>query len=358
MLSPPVVEPLHRLGGVGRRVRGLYGLKLASGFPFASNLAAGEGSPDLAFDCVSRPPVPGGWEQEEPAYASKPYPGGGGESEVLLYRLDGCLILRFTDIADFYLWTDRILCHPLAGKYRRRLSGYPARTVRRYHRTMVEIYFLGLVMACWLEWRGIPALHASAVVVGDRAAAFLSGGGGGKSSCAVALMRSGCPLLTDDILPVEHRADAYLGRPGYPQMRLWPEQARRFLGSCEGLDLVHPALSKRRVPVEEDGLGGFCETPRSLACLYLPERRNPEDWGTGIEIKEVPRREAVMTLIGRSFAPEVVGALGLQPGRLGFFARMSLQVPVRRVLYPSGFDHLPRVGEAIREDLSGPGRSS
>ena len=37
--------------------------------------------------------------------------------------------------------------------------------------------------------------------------------------------------------------------------------------------------------------------------------------------------------------------------RLEFFARMVQQVPVRRLVYPTGFEHLPRVRETILEDL-------
>lgn len=336
--------------GVWRTHR-VYGLVLASNFPFAGSQAPGAGVPDLTFTCVSSTPLPGDWERTEPVYASPPYPDEDGESEVLLYRSDDCLILRFAGISDFYLWPDRILCHLRTEEYRSRLRRYPREVVERYHRMMVEIYLLGMVFACWLEWRGIPALHASSVVVGERAVAFLSNGGGGKSSSAVTLMRTGSPLLTDDILPIEYSGGAYLGRPGYPQMRMWPEQARHFLRDYEDLDLVHPTVSKRRVPIGKHGLGTFCDVPRTLGCLYIPERRDPVDWGTRIEITPVSHREAVMALIGHSFVAPIVEALGLHPLRLAFFGRMVSRVSVRRIVYPNGFGYLPRVGRAILEDL-------
>ena len=330
----------------------LYGLTLTSDFPFSSALAPGSPGPTaLTFTCVSSAPTDG-WERTVPIYASPPYPDEHGESEVLVYGSDTHLIVRFTEIADFYLWSDRILCHPLSAEYRRRLSGYRPEEVAEYQRMLIEIYLLGYVFACWLEWRGLPALHASAVVVGECTAAFLSSGGGGKSSSAVALMQAGNALLTDDILPIEYSSGAYIGRPGYPQMRMWPEQAQHFLGRYEDLDLVHPSFSKRRVPIEQGGFGAFCSAPRPLACVYLPERRDPADWGTRIEIEQVPLREAVMALIGHSFVAPVVGALGLHPHRLGFFARMVNRVPVRRVVYPSGYDRLPLVKDAILEDLA------
>ena len=330
----------------------LYGLTLTSDFPFSSALASGGlGSTDLTFTCVSSAPTDGR-EQPVSIYTSPPYPDENGESEVLVYGSEDHLVVRFTEIADFYLWSNRILCHPLSAEFHRRLPEHQPEEVEEYQRMLIEIYLLGYVFACWLEWRGLPALHASAVVIDERAVAFLSSGGGGKSSSAVALMQAGNALLTDDILPIETSNGAYMGRPGYPQMRMWPEQAQHFLGHYKDLDLVHPSVSKRRVPLERAGFGAFCSAPRPLACVYLPERRDPADWGTRIEIKQVPLREAVMALIGHSFVAPVVGALGLHPHRLGFFARMVNRVPVRRVVYPSGYDCLPFVKDAILEDLA------
>jgi hypothetical protein len=332
----------------------LYGLTMASEFSFASHLAPGVGSPDLDFTCVTSAPSLDGLNRATLVYASPPYPDESGESEVLLYRSDGCLIVRFSGIADFYLWPERILCYRRVAEYHGRFSGdYSYEQVERYQHMVIEIYLLGYVLACWLEWRGTPTLHASAVVVEGCAVAFLSTGGGGKSSNAVALMQAGYPLLTDDILPVECSRGTYMGRPGYPQMRMWPEQAQHFVGRYEDLDIVHPAFSKRRVPVDERGFGIFCGTARPLACLYLPERRDPKEWGKRIKIEPVSRREAVMTLIGNTFVPAVVEALGLHPHRLSFFSQMIARVPPRRVVYPSGFEHLPRVRRAILDDLAG-----
>ena len=328
------------------RTHCLYGLTLASDFAFANRLASGAGPADLTFTCVRSAPLSDALERAEPVYASPPYPEG-GESEILLYRLGACWVLRFTGISDFYLWPERILCHPQDA------PKYPGlRRNPEHHRMVVEVQLLGIVLACWLEWQGIPALHASAVVVDDHAVAFLSTGGGGKSSSAVTLMQAGHPLLADDIVPVERSGEAFIGRPGYPQMRMWPEQAEHFLGNYENLEIVYPGYSKRRVLVEESGLGSFCDVSRPLACLYLPERREVADWGMRTVITPVPRREALISLLAHSFVPHIVEAMGLQSRRLGFFAEMTSRVPVRRVVYQSGLDHLPRVRRAILNDLS------
>ncbi len=316
-------------------VYSLYGLNLASDFPFANRLAEGTGEPDLIFRLVDAPPITG-WEGAAPAFASSPELDGVEESLIYVYRQDGYDVQRFTDVADYYLWPEGIVCHLLD----------PA------CKHLVEVRLLGPTFSLWLELRGIPALHASAVVVGERAAGFLATNSGGKSSLAASLVQAGNPLLTDDVLPLERCGETFLGRPGYPQMRMWPDQAQRFLGYYESLDIVHPAYSKRRVPVD-GGLGTFHNKPIPLACLYLPERRDPVEWGTGIEIASIPRTEALMALVVQSFVPHTVEALGLQPQRLSCFAPLVSQIPVRRLVYPNGFGYLPSVRRAILDDLAG-----
>jgi hypothetical protein len=214
---------------------------------------------------------------------------------------------------------------------------------------MVEIHLLGSVFSFWLEREEIPALHASAVVAGERAVAFLSTSHGGKSSLAAALMQAGCPLLTDDLLPLEFRGGTLVGRPGYPQMRLWPEEARCFLGYAEGLERVHPDYAKRRVPIGTGGFGTFADSPHPLTCIYLPERRDVGE--TKVEILPVAPPDALMTLLRHSFTPRIVAAIGLQPQRLDFFSQLVRDVPLRRLVYPSGRQHLGWVREALLEDM-------
>lgn len=49
---------------------------------------------------------------------------------------------------------------------------------------------------------GFTTLHASGVLIGDRALAICGSSGAGKSSLAFALARAGFPVLSDDLLPV------------------------------------------------------------------------------------------------------------------------------------------------------------
>jgi hypothetical protein len=132
-------------------------------------------------------------------------------------------------------------------------------------------------------------------------------------------------------------------------MRMWPDTASSFLVRFEHLPRVHPDLEKRWIPIGPDGLGVFHGDAAPLSCIYLLDRR-PEA-GAPVEIREISRREAVIELLRHSFIPLLVEAAGLQPARLDLLSRLVLQVPVKRLRYPSGFDRLPAVAEAVRRDL-------
>lgn len=308
----------------------IFGLTLGSDFPFVSSLGKGGALPtDLEFSLGD--PLQA-MDRAECIYRSRRRTPE-GEAAIHLYRLPGQEVLRFTGIVDFHLWPDRILGHPLAPDLER----------------LVENHLLGPVLSYWLEKRGLVTLHASAIAMGGGATVFLATHGGGKSGIVAALIQAGGALLTDDILPVEDRDGTFLGRPGYPQMRMWPDEAEHFLGHFEHLPLVHPDLTKRRVPVATGGFGSFHDSPLPLSCLYVLDRQESRD--AQIEIHTISPRDGLIELLRHSFTPLLVEGAGLQPARFDRLARLVRQVPVRRLRYPSGFDLLPRVAEAVRLDL-------
>lgn len=314
------------------RTHRVFGTLLATDFPFRARLAPGEGAPDLTLTASIDRPLSDPWESRPPIYTS-PLRRPDGSSLCHLHRSADCEILSFPEVSDFYLWSDRIACHIHAPDLQH----------------VVELHLLGPVFAYWLELRARLVLHASAIGFGHRAAVFAARHGGGKTGLAAALLAAGGALLTDDLVPVEGRGEDLLVHPSFPQMRMWPDVATTFLPGFEHLPRVHPDLEKRWIPVGPDGLGTFHGDAAPLSAIYLLDRR-PEG-GAPIEIREIPRRQAVIELLRHSFTPLLVEAAGLQPARLDLLSRLVLQVPVKRLRYPSGFDRLPQVAEAVRLDL-------
>lgn len=317
----------------------LYGLTMASDFPFANRLAQGSNPPDLTFTRVTEAPERLDLDHAEPLYAGPPY-NAVGRPVISIHPLPGeerreGLVVRFRGSVDYDLYEDRIVAHLLKPD-----CDY-----------LVEIQFLGHVLSIWLESKAIPMLHASAVVVNGRAQVFLASNKGGKSSLAASLMQAGHPMLTDDILPIEAQDDSRIvGRPGYPQMRLWPEQAAHFLGEYRDLDFVHPAFDKRRVPVGAGGLGRFHDQAAPLGCLWLPEMA---DDSPEIAVEPVSHREVLMRLLSGTFVAPFVEALGWQSRRLDILGRIARDVPAYRLRYPRSMDRLPAVRNRLLAVSSG-----
>lgn len=322
----------------------LYGLTIGSCFPFTHHLTTSCAQPDLIFECVDSSPVEQDWQDSTPLFPTD----STSELNIYFYAQKDFDVLRLPGTGDFYIWSDRIICHldPEASLI------------------WLEIQLLGTVLSFWLERRGVLAIHASAVVLdhGDQASAvgFMATSQGGKSSLAAAMVQSGCPLLTDDILPVEYFAEpvcgkSVYGRPGYAQMRLWPDQAAHFVGDYHNLLRVYPEVTKRRVPIGPNGWGRLCDVPQPIGCLYLPERRDSECYdsercGKTVEIQSVSRRDAVIELVRESFAAPILQAMGILPQRLALLSKIVQHVPVRRLIYPDGVSYLPQVCQAIQLD--------
>lgn len=308
----------------------IYGLTLASDFPFVNRFPGGSGVPAVTFSCCLEPPVSDGWHNTVPIYATD-RKNERGDNLFSIFQMDGYHVLHYAGVVDFYLWPEKIVAHLLDTSY-----DY-----------LVEIMLLGEIFSLWLELRGIPAIHASAVVIDDYAIGFLSSNKGGKSALAAALMEKGYPLLTDDILPIEERNGIFFGRPGYPRMRMWPDEADFFLGGHKDLEIVHPGYSKRRIPVGEKGFGSFCDDLMPIKALYIPQR---QDYCTDVGFEPISQKDAFIEMIRHSFSISIVEALGLQVPRMNFFSRLMQQVPVRRIRYPHGLALLHDVAESLLHD--------
>lgn len=311
----------------------VYGLTLASDFPFSNQLIPGVSAPDLTFSCTMVAPAVDDLKPSNPSSGSL-FSADDDESNFTIYRRSSYDVLHFANSADFYLWSDRIICHLFNPE----------------QSSWVEIGLLGAVLSFWLERKNICTLHASAVVVEGYPIAFLASSGSGKSSLAATFVQAGYPMLTDDILPVELCGDTVIGHPGYCQMRLWPDQAQHFLGYYQDLEQVHPNYSKRRITISSDSWGNFCYTSQPLSYFYLLDRREPAKWGEQIEITPVRPPEVLRQLVLNSFLSGIMEPTQLQPQRFHRIAELAQMIQMRRLIYPSGLEYLPRLRDAIVAD--------
>ncbi len=325
-------EPGRDSQRAGEQCYRVYGIALASDFPFRTPLVRADEDRDLTFTRVWSAPTDLMWDAGEPVFESQ-YVTDDGEPHVRLCRHDGLDVFHHAGVADYYVWPDRIVCHQ---------HDEGATDV-------VELFFLSLLAGFWLECRGTVALHASAVNVNGQAVVFLATNTGGKTSLSTTLMQAGHSLLTDDFLAVTVSEQTAVGHPGFPQMRMWPDLADHFLGGHAHLPLVLPNTDKRQIPVQTGGLGSFCSEARPLSRLYLPLR--VDDPGAPIRVEPVPPQQALIELVRESFLGTVLEKAGLHRERFARLASLVGQVPMSRLTYPSGLDRLPDVRAAILADM-------
>lgn len=225
--------------------------------------------------------------------------------------------------------------------------------------TAAAHYFFTYALPLWLEWRGVPALHGSAVAIGDRAVGFVAPSGAGKSVLAADLARLGWACLADDGLVLRpDAAGAWRVFPGPPLLRLWPSALRLLEMPTHGLPRVHETLEKRQVSLrhERGGVpgapgGGSPAAGVRLAALYVLERL-PES-ASPVTISPVARAEALVRLIEHSVAAAPADALGLSARRFELLADLVERVPVRLLRFPSGPDSAARIKDSILGDLEG-----
>lgn len=302
----------------------LFAISVTSDLPLTALLPRGDENPSLILRVSSRPLVASNLSDSNLLYSGR---DKDGRSLVFFYRTPAGEILSFVGAGDFLVRSDDI-------------EGYSP----DWSSGRAELRLLGPVLSYWFERRGLPTFHASAVSVEGHAIAFLSRHGGGKSGLAAGLVTLGASLLTDDLLVSDEQDGVWKVRPSYPLMRMWPDEAEYFLGSYAGLPRVQENSEKRSVAVGEGGFGTFHDAARPLTCIYLATR--VEGMAT-VEIQPVSRGEALIELVRHSFSPRLMEAVGLQPPRLARLARLVQSVPVRRLVYPSGFERLEEVASRI-----------
>lgn len=211
-------------------------------------------------------------------------------------------------------------------------------------------YLFSYALPLWLEARGVPVLHGSAVTFGDRAVAFVGPSGVGKSVLCAELLRYGCAFLSDDGVAVRqdpHRA--WRGSGGPPLLRLWPSGLEGWLGIAPGAQpRMHEAGGKRRL-----ALGAHRAAPPGagapLALIYVVQRR--ADTTGAVQTTGCSPREALVRLLENGVASAPVAALGRSEARLELLADLVEDVPVRLLRFPSGAGSGPRIRTAIAADL-------
>ena len=203
----------------------------------------------------------------------------------------------------------------------------------------LDLYISGAMMGAILHQRGLFPLHASSVVLGERAVAFSGVSGAGKSTLVAALVERGATLVTDDscVLDLSQgRADVW---PGPRRMKLDDHSLTLLNQPSTSLTPAGSNTGKFQVPVGE---AGQRSKPVPLGTVYLLT-----EGASGPRAEPMTTMDALTALVDQAhflaFAREL--DLGQQVFRLA--ATAASRIEVCQLVRRRGLEFLPATIDLI-----------
>jgi hypothetical protein len=198
---------------------------------------------------------------------------------------------------------------------------------------------LGPALGLLLHQRGLLVLHASAVVLGDGVVAFLGRSGHGKSTTAASLHARGCGVIADDVVAVDLTAPQEpVVRPGYPQLKLWPDAVTALGEFPDTLPRVVAREEKRARAVVSAAAASW-----PLRRLYVLA----DDEALALE--PLTGHAAVFELLQHSYIAPALPRLG-SANDLAQCVRLAAAVPVQRLRRPRSLASLGHLAALVERD--------
>jgi hypothetical protein len=212
----------------------------------------------------------------------------------------------------------------------------------------VAIFLRGPIMGLILRLRGQIPLHASAVETGGRAIILMGPPGAGKSTTAAAFAQMGCPVLSDDIVPLIDEGETFLAQPGYPYVCLWPKSVEALFGAADALPLLTPNWTKRFLSLQENK-GFFRNKPLPVATIYWLDARPGELESSAIE--SLTPQAALIALVGNTYMNYLLDT-AMRVKEFELLQRVVAHIPIRRVRPRRELKGIQKLCHLIQEDLA------
>jgi len=197
------------------------------------------------------------------------------------------------------------------------------------------VYLLGPVLGFVMRLRGIVPLHASAVMIGSGAIAFMGEAGAGKSTTAGAFAALGFRVLSDDLLPLVEMDSRILAHPSHPRLTVWPDSATALFGPEDELPALTPTYDKRYFDLQSGHR--FHDAPVPLEVVYVLAQR--ERALTGVTVRQLPPRAALMSLVSNTYSNYLLDP-AMRAIEFDVLSRVAQDVPVRLVTFGDDVGHL------------------
>ncbi len=204
----------------------------------------------------------------------------------------------------------------------------------------VRLYLLGVVMGALCHQRGLLALHATAVGLGDHAVVIAGPSGAGKSTLAAMLRDRGRTVLADDLCAIGlDAAGAPMALPGLARIKLWPDSLKMIGLASDSLARVAEGVDKFSLAVH----GPEPDRPTPLWAIYCLRPTTTDR----VEIRPLSGAEAVSAIIGAIYRWPLAAAMG----RASALFAQGLDLAKRRPVFEVVYAHDPRLPLTLLEAL-------
>ncbi len=203
-------------------------------------------------------------------------------------------------------------------------------------------FLTGAVLGNLLEQRGKMVLHGSAVSIDGVGVAFLGEKGAGKSTLALYLEKHGCPLLTDDLLPVTVVGDQVQMIPGPGQIKVWPDSAVSAGLTLEAMPKISKFADKRSYRCSTGG----SDRPVKVDRIYILTEE-PK-----IRIRRIDLPAAFIELTRHAYISRYLQATGRYADHFKEGSAIVRTIPIFRLGRPHDFNCLPSVSSALMNHVN------
>jgi hypothetical protein len=212
----------------------------------------------------------------------------------------------------------------------------------------LRLFVVGAGFGVLLHQRGLLVLHGSAVVLRERAIAFLGGKGWGKSTTAMAMSQRGHAVISDELLAIRYVGDNQaVVLPGSSPLKLWSDALSSLGGDPRTAAPVRPGLDKYFVAE-----AGMVERETPLRRIYLLAA------GDMLAMKPVSPNEAFFGVVPHVYVARFgTGFLQATDGVRTFTQLHELltRVSVVKLQRRRDLNELSQIAELIElHDLQGP----
>jgi hypothetical protein len=206
----------------------------------------------------------------------------------------------------------------------------------------------GPIQAVLWHQRGLVPLHASVIVINERAVALCGYGAAGKSTLAAMLAAAGHGVIADDICVVDARSNGDMWvLPDSPRLQLWPDALAELGVATKGLTRAAPDKSKYFLSFGKH----VRAEPQKLAAVVQVLRHHVLPPAT---LERLRGAQAAESLHDSVHARRPADALGRAQPIFATFARMaSAGVSFWRLMVPEGLPSLRQAATKLLAALEG-----